>query len=44
MSLLKPKKVFYDMFKDNLAQKEDIASIHPYYLEQSQAEREYKGV
>lgn len=42
--LLVDSKVFYDMFKDNLAQKEDIASIHPYYLEQSQAEREYKGV
>lgn len=43
-NLLIDSRVFYDMYKDGLAKKEDIASITPYYLEKSQAEKEFKGV
>lgn len=41
--LLVDSKIFYDMFKEGLATKEDISTLAPYYLEKSQAEKEYKG-
>ena len=31
------------MYKNGLLEKEDFASVVPYYLEKSQAEKDYKG-
>lgn len=42
-NLLVDSRVFYDMYKEGLAKREDISSLEPYYLEKSQAEKEYKG-
>lgn len=36
-------KIFYDMYKNGLAKKETISDLAPYYLEKSQAEKDYKG-
>ena len=35
--------IYYEMYKKGLAQLENIANVTPYYLEKSQAEKEYKG-
>lgn len=41
--LLIDSRVYYDMYKNGLLEKEDLASVVPYYLEKSQAEKDYKG-
>ena len=41
--LLIDSRVYYDMYKKGLLEKEAIESVVPYYLEKSQAEKDYKG-